>query len=95
MTTPEIDSHWHGVLKGFEPNELDTPLAVIYSFEHDPNEQSPAQVATIHFQGGLGVAEGHPLAVKRADLRQGSELTVPLFQKVMAIGGPIVLHVGE
>ena len=83
-------SYWRKVLNGFESNERDVPLAVIYSFETDM--QDSAQKSVIYLQGTLGVDEGHPLALKSVDLMQSNQAIVPLLQNAISVKGPMVFQ---
>ena len=88
VTTPDIASYWREVLKGFEANERDLPLAVIYSLETSVHDSF--QTSRIHLQATLGVDEGHPLALQSADLMHGSDAILPLLQKTLSANGPRV-----
>ena len=90
VSTPDMASYWRGVLKGFESNERDIPLAVIYSLDSDMHDESPTSI--IHLQAALGVVEGHPLALKRVDLMRDSETILPLLKKTMMANGPTVFQ---
>lgn len=90
VTAPDMASYWRGVLKGFESNEHDIPLAVIYSLETGMQDKS--QMSIIHLQAALGVDEGHPLALKCVNLIQGSEAIIPLLQKTIFANSPTVFQ---
>ena len=90
VSSPDMTSYWREVLKGLEPNERDIPLAVMYSLHNDSYNEAPTSI--VHLQGALGVAEGHPLALKQIDLTQGSETIVPLLEKTLAASGPTVFQ---
>lgn len=90
VSAPDMTSYWREVLKGFESNPRDVPLAVIYSLHSDTDTEAPT--STIHLQATLGVAEGHPLALKRADLMRGSETVLPLLKKAITANGPMVFQ---
>lgn len=83
-------SYWREVLKGFEKNERDIPLAVIYSLYGDTHNEAPTSI--IHLQATLGVAEGHPIALKHAYLMQGSETILALLRKALAVNGPTIFQ---
>ena len=83
-------SYWRQVLKGLETNELDIPLAVIYSLETDMHDGP--QKLILHLQAALGVDEGHPLALTHVDLKQGSDAIAPLIQKTILANGPSVFR---
>ena len=88
VSTPDMASYWREVLKGLESNERDIPLAVLYSLDSDMHDESPTSI--IHLQAALGVAEGHPLALRRANLMQDSETILPLLKKTMMANAPTV-----
>ncbi|KAF6225924.1 hypothetical protein HO173_012696 [Letharia columbiana] len=90
VSAPDMASYWREVLKGFESNERDIPLAVIYSLDSDMHDEAPTSI--IHLQAALGVVEGHPLALKRADLTQGSETILPLLRKTISANCPKVFQ---
>lgn len=90
VSAPDVASYWREALKGFESNERDIPLAVIYSLDRDMHEEVPTSI--IHLQAALGVVEGHPLALKRVDLMQGSETILPLLQKTITANGPTIFQ---
>ena len=90
ISAPDLASYWRKVLKEFGSNERDIPLAVIYSREIDMHSTSPS--SNICLQTALGVDEGHPLALKCVNLRQGSEAIIPLLQKTIATNGPTVFQ---
>ena len=90
VSAPDMASYWREVLKGFETNERDIPLAVIYSLESDVADKS--QTSIIHLQATLGVQEGHPLALKRVDLMQGIHVISTLLQKSISANGPTVFQ---
>lgn len=93
VAAPDMTSYWREVLEGFEPNELDIPMAAIYSLEQSLENGSTTYM--VHFQGGLGLPEAHRLAVKHADLYNGTELVVSLFRKAMGVSRPLVLHIKD
>ena len=83
-------SYWREVLKGLETNERDIPLAVIYSLHSETHSEVPTSI--VQLQAALGVAEGHPLALKRIDLTQGSETIIPLLQETLAASCPTIFQ---
>ena len=90
VSAPDMASYWCQVLKGFEMNELDIPLAVIYSFETDMHDE--AQKSIINLQAALGVDKGHPLALTHVDLKHGSDAIAPLIQRTISANGPTVFR---
>ena len=83
-------SYWCEVLNGFESNERDIPVAVIYSFETDMQDKS--QKSVIYLQATLGVDEGHPLAQKVVDLIRGGQAIVPLLRDTISVNAPMVFQ---
>lgn len=77
------------MLQGFKGNEFDIPLAVTYSLQRNPIDAS--QQPMVCFQGALGIADDHPLAVKRVNLDQPSEPLLPLLRTGMTAEGPLLL----
>ena len=90
VSAPDMASYWREVLKGFEKNELDIPLAVLYSLETNLHEEP--QKSIIHLHAALGVDEGHPLALKQVDLKQGNDAIAPLIEKTISANGPTVFR---
>jgi len=89
VSTPDLASYWREVLNGFQANELDVPLAVIYSVEKSGVEDS--STSTVHYKAALGIPEGsHPLAISPSDLERSDSKVVQLLKKAMMNGGPLV-----
>ena len=88
-----MGSYWGEVLNGLRANELDIPLATVYSLEIDQTPNSPP--SRLHLQGTLGIGEGHPFAPKSVDLEQGTELMGPLFRMAMTSKGATIFHEGD
>lgn len=85
-----MTSYWSNVVKGFESNPQDIPLAVIYSLESDSND--PSVPSKICFKDALGLDSHHPLALKGVSVDQDDNPTVLLFKKAMAGNGPTILQ---
>lgn len=92
VTASDMSSFWHESLKGFESNELDIPLAIIYSLESGREHGQSLGPTTCIFQAALGISKDHPSVPKRTDLEQSNEGFIPLFRKARAAGGPVVLQ---
>ena len=90
VSVPNTVSYWRRVLKGLETNERDIPLAVIYSLGTDTYDIS--QTSIIHLEATLGVEEGHPLAIKTLDLKEGSDLISILIRKSISAKGQTVFQ---
>ncbi|KAL8734587.1 MAG: hypothetical protein Q9166_001487 [cf. Caloplaca sp. 2 TL-2023] len=85
-TSPSLASFWHEVLKCFESNSYDIPLAVIYSIEHQAEGN-----LTCKFRASLGVDDNHPTLVPHCDLHTSEEGLMPHFRKAIAARGPLLL----
>lgn len=90
VTEPDVASYWSNVVKGFELNPQDIPLAVIYSLESDGND--PSVSSEIKFQEALGIGEDHALALKGVPLDRDDNPTAVLFKEAVAANGPTVLQ---
>lgn len=90
VSGPDITSYWGEVLKGLEPNDLDMPLAVIYSLDRASDQDWPK--SKVSFEGGLGVAEDHSLAIKSMELDHPTNPLVRLMNKSVTSKVPMVLH---
>lgn len=90
MTAPDINSYWKEVLKGLEANDRDIPLAAIYSLDRTTDQDWPKFKAS--FEGGLGVAEDHPLAIKSIELDDPTNQLMRLLNKSVTTKVPMVLH---
>ena len=89
---PDLSSFWDGVLQGFKSNELDIPLAIIYSLEKDPDAKSPSEGSAICvFRSALGIPENHASMPKRAPLGRSSEGFIHLFENAQTADDYIVL----
>jgi len=93
VTEPDISSYWSNVIKGFESNPHDIPLAVIYSLESDSVD--PSVSLTINYQGALGITGSHPLALTGVSLGQDNNSTALLFKEAIAANCPTVLQKEE
>ena len=91
-TAPDLSSFWHEVLKRFESNKLDIPLALIYSLDRDHDSGNRSMSTTCSFEAVTGMSENHALLVKNIDLEKDQEGLAPLFKEVMTTGTSMVLR---
>lgn len=84
-----MSSFWHQALKSLQRNELDIPLAILYSVEgrHD----LPAVTECV-FKGALGLSAGHAAAPGRGSLTDSAEGFFPFFRSMMETDELLVLQ---
>ncbi|KZL88033.1 hsp90-like protein [Colletotrichum incanum] len=96
----DVRGFWSRVKEGLEFNDVDVPLALIYSVKDDNSESevssmhsgSIAHPPLLHLEGSLGVPEGHPAALTHLDLKSSDEGFAPYMRQSMTMqGAPIVL----
>ncbi|KAL8846111.1 MAG: hypothetical protein Q9221_008779 [Calogaya cf. arnoldii] len=80
------DAFWHDVIRSFESNGNDIPLAVIYSLEHQTGGNSLCK-----YQASVGIDHDHPTLVPRGDLQTSAEGLIPYFREAFAIRKPLSL----
>lgn len=90
MSAPDIASYWKEVLQGLESNERDLPLAAVYSLDRALDQDWPGHI--VSFEGGLGIAESHSLAIKNVALEDPTVQLARLFNKAVTSKVPMVLH---
>lgn len=90
VTALNFASYWKDVLKGLELSDLDVPLAAIYSLDRliDQNWEN----YKVYYEGGLGINEIHPLAIKNISLGHPSNQLVRLFKEAVTSRVPRILH---
>lgn len=93
---------WKYVLQSLERGDRDVPFALLYSVgEDDDGEHSSAasetsiSLKTCHFEGALGVPEGHIAVPASLDLRRGLAGFVPSFREAMRMREPTLLRVRD
>ncbi|KAK4100693.1 hypothetical protein N658DRAFT_450751 [Parathielavia hyrcaniae] len=95
----DTKSFWTQLRKGLEYNELDAPFALIYSAGED-NESEVSSLSSgslshppqIVLQASIGVADGHPCAVRSIDLRYSDEGFARYMRESLAnSASPIIL----
>ncbi|TID06285.1 Hybrid signal transduction histidine kinase K [Colletotrichum higginsianum] len=96
----DVRGFWSRVKEGLEFNDVDVPLALIYSVKDDNSESevssmhsgSIAHPPLLQLEGSLGVPEGHPAALSHLDLKSSDEGFAPYMRQSMTMqGAPIVL----
>lgn len=98
-----VKQFWKYVLDSLErQNARDVPFALLYSVgEDDDGEHSSVAsetsiaLKTCHFEGALGVPEGHLAAPLQLDLRRSPEGFVPSFREAMRTRQPTLLRVKD
>lgn len=95
-----VSDFWSLMLEGFEVNEYDAPLVIVYSL----NEAEDSDVASsasstaaaakqCRLEGTLGVPRGHPCAPEIIDLRHDKIGFSSVFKQAINAERPIVLSV--
>ncbi|KAJ9144314.1 Hybrid signal transduction histidine kinase K [Coniochaeta hoffmannii] len=94
-----VKQFWGLVLEGLRENYRDVPFALLYSVgdSDDPDHSSISSGSTIslkccHFEGSIGVPDGHIAAPKQLDLKRSREGFVPSFREAMRTREPTLLH---
>lgn len=96
-----VKQFWKLVLQSLEENPRDVPFALLYSVgDDDDGEHSIASDMSIslkscHFEGSLGVPEGHIATPQQLDLRRSLEGFVPSFREAMRTREPTLLQVRD
>jgi PAS domain S-box-containing protein len=94
-----VKSFWRAVLEGLEDNHFDVPFALLYSVgesddaDHSSmSSESTISLKTCHFEGSIGVPEGHPAAPRSLDLKRSREGFIPSFREAMRTREPTLLR---
>ncbi|KAG7117887.1 Hybrid signal transduction histidine kinase K like protein [Verticillium longisporum] len=94
-----IKQFWKLLMESFEDNHFDIPFALLYSVvdAEDDNESSVSSGSTMslkscHFEGSLGIPEGHRAAPKQLDLKRSRDGFIPAFRESMRTREPTLLH---
>lgn len=97
-----IKQFWKFVLEGLEDNPWDVPFALLYSVGEDnddehssTNSEMSISLKSCHFEGALGVPDGHVAAPQQLDLRRSLEGFVPSFREAMRTREPTLLRVRD
>lgn len=106
VTAQGVASYWSKVIEslGAAAPDYDIPLAALYSVSNDSmtglmqtfkgTEPDAAAISSkiCHFEGGLGVPEGHALASPTIPLRISDDDPASIFRKVLQSQAPLVLQ---
>lgn len=94
-----IKQFWRLLIESLTDNHFDVPFALLYSVgDSDDNDQasissgSTISLKSCHFEGAIGVPEGHPAAPKQLDLKRSREGFIPAFREAMRTREPLLLH---
>lgn len=99
-----IADFWPLLLQGFEYNEYDAPLVIIYSLNEAEDSDAVSSTSSTaaaskqcRLEGTLGVPDGHVCAPDLIDLKQDTRGTGfgALFKKAITSDRPIVLSVRD
>lgn len=97
-----VKQFWKLVLQSLDANPRDIPFALLYSVgDDDDGEHSSAasdcsmSLKTCHFEGSIGVPEGHIATPQQLDLRRSLEGFVPSFREAMRTREPTLLRVRD
>ncbi|KAL8750929.1 MAG: hypothetical protein Q9199_006760 [Rusavskia elegans] len=81
------EAFWHDVMRSFESNGNDIPLAIIYSLEYQIKGDPFCK-----YQASIGIDHDHSAVVPCGDLQTSAEGLIPYFRKVFATRGPLSLR---
>lgn len=96
-----VKQFWKVIIDGLQDNLRDVPFALLYSVgeseDADHSSVSSGSCSTIslkscHFEGSIGVPEGHVAAPQQLDLKRSREGFVPSFREAMRTREPTLLH---
>lgn len=94
-----IKQFWGLILEGLQDNCRDVPFALLYSVGdgEDADHSSISSGSTIslkccHFEGSVGVPDGHIAAPQQLDLKRSREGFVPSFREAMRTREPTLLR---
>ncbi|KAB5576370.1 hypothetical protein GE09DRAFT_954411 [Coniochaeta sp. 2T2.1] len=94
-----VKQFWSLILDGLQDNYRDVPFALLYSVgdSEDADHSSISSGSTIslkscHFEGSIGVPDGHIAAPQQLDLKRSREGFVPAFREAMRTREPTLLH---
>ncbi|KAI9808847.1 MAG: hypothetical protein M1827_007170 [Pycnora praestabilis] len=91
-TAPDLQTFWHDVLRGLEPNHLDVPFALLYSLSNESEPTRATEASMLNLQGSLGVPSCHVCAPDKADFENSDEGFIPHFRKAVRSGEPLVIR---
>ncbi|KAJ4425107.1 hypothetical protein N0V82_000162 [Gnomoniopsis sp. IMI 355080] len=97
-----VKQFWKLVLQSLDTNPRDTPFALLYSVGDDDDGEhsssasdSSMSLKTCHFEGSIGVPDGHIATPQQLDLRRSLEGFVPSFREAMRTREPTLLRVRD
>ncbi|KAF2436260.1 aerobic respiration control sensor protein arcB [Tothia fuscella] len=97
-----VKRFWKCLIDSLEHNKFDVPFALLYSVgeseEGDHSSISSGSTISLkscHYEGSLGIPDGHPAAPKQLDLKRSREGFVPSFREAMRTREPTSLHVRD
>ncbi|CAN8103179.1 unnamed protein product [Discula destructiva] len=97
-----VKQFWKLIIQSLEANPRDIPFALLYSVGDDDDgdhssiaSDTSISLKTCHFEGSLGVPEGHIAAPQQLDLRRSLEGFVPSFREAMRTREPTLLRVRD
>lgn len=94
-----VHQFWSLLIEGFQYNEYDAPLVIVYSLsegdENNDNASSASSTAAAlkqcRLEGVLGVDRGHPAAPEVIDLKHDTKGFGAFFKEAITTEKPIVL----
>ncbi|KAJ9664672.1 hypothetical protein H2198_000018 [Neophaeococcomyces mojaviensis] len=94
-----VHQFWSLLIEGFQYNEYDAPLVIVYSLsEGDENNDGASSVSSTaaalkqcRLEGALGVNPGHPAAPETIDLKYDGKGFGAMFKQAITTEKPIVL----
>lgn len=97
-----VKQFWKLVLESLEANPRDIPFALLYSVGDDDDgehssvaSETSISLKSCHFEGALGVPDGHIAIPQQLDLRRSLEGFVPSFREAMRTREPTLLRVRD
>lgn len=97
-----VKQFWKLILQSLDANPRDIPFALLYSVGEDDEgdysssaSDSSISLKTCHFEGSIGVPEGHKATPQQLDLKRSLEGFVPSFREAMRTREPTLLRVRD
>ncbi|PKS05150.1 hypothetical protein jhhlp_008517 [Lomentospora prolificans] len=94
-----IKQFWKYLIEGLLDNHFDVPFALLYSVgdgeENDSSSVSSGSTMSLkscHFEGSIGIPDGHIAAPRQPDLKRSREGFIPAFREAMRTREPSLLH---
>lgn len=99
VTARDVTSYWAKVIEALDAVEpkYDVPLAILYSVHEDARSLTGTHSLynfpkVCHFEGALGVPEGHRIAPPTISLRGDMDGLAPMFREALQSQYPLVLQ---